>query len=459
MSRLYRLFALSFALLFVSVSLAAEAVKPVKYVFLFIGDGMSIPQRMMTDEYLNKLGEPGLTLNTFPHQVMTTTRSSDSFITDSAASGTAIACGEKTNNGCIGVDAAGKRLESTAEVARDAGRKVGIITSVTLNHATPAAFYGHNASRGSAYALGLDLIASNFDFFAGGGIEKHNDTKADGYQGDIYDLAKEAGYFVTHDPDETMALAADSGKVIACLEDGSIPYAINHEPGLRIADYTKKAIELLDGDAGFFIMVEGGKIDWMCHANDAATTMLEVIDMDAAVKVADAFAAQHADDTLIVVTGDHETGGLTLGFAGTGYQSFIERLQYQTCSQEAFNEKLSKLAETKSADFVFDDVKPLLTESFGLTFDEKEGPMKVTNGEAAELASAFDKAFGGEKKNPMALTVAAIRIFDNKAGLGWTSGAHTALPVNTSAKGPGSELFEGMIDNTDVARLLKQLVR
>lgn len=455
-----RLLALCAAFVFVCASLtAAEAVKPVKYVFLFIGDGMSIPQRMMTDEFLHQLGEPGLTLNSFPHQVMTTTRSSDSFITDSAASGTAIACGEKTNNGCIGVNAKGEKIESTAEVARNAGRKVGIISSVTINHATPAAFYGHNASRGAGYALGLDLIASNFDFFAGGGVDNHNDKKADGYKGDIYDLAKEAGYKVTHDKDETLALTAADGKVLACMEDGTIPYAIDNESGLRIADYTKKAIELLDGDKGFFIMVEGGKIDWMCHANDAATTMREVIDLDSAVKVADDFAAKHPEETLIVVTGDHETGGLTLGFAGTGYKSYIERLQYQTCSQDVFTGKLAKLAEEKGADFDFDDVKPLLSESFGFLFDGDKQPMKVTDGEDAELTGAFAKAFGKEKKNPAALSVAAIRIFDNKAGLGWTSGAHTALPVNTSAKGPGSELFEGMIDNTDVAKILKQLVR
>ena len=158
------------ALIAVSSAFAAEP-KPVKYVFLFIGDGMSIPQRMMAEEYVHRLGEPGLTINSFPHQVMTTTRSANSFITDSAAGGTAIACGVKTNNHSIGVDPDGKRLVSTAEVARDAGRKVGIISSVTINHATPASFYGHNASRGAAYALGLDLLNSKFDFFGGGAVD------------------------------------------------------------------------------------------------------------------------------------------------------------------------------------------------------------------------------------------------------------------------------------------------
>lgn len=456
-------FALAFALtvlLSCSTLLAADAVKPVKYVFLFIGDGMSIPQRMMAEEYVHRLGEPGLTINSFPHQVMTTTRSANSFITDSAAGGTALACGTKTNNHTVGVDPDGKRLTSMAEVARDAGRKVGIITSVTINHATPAAFYGHNASRGAAYAIGLDLLNSNFDFFGGGAVDGHNDEKAAEYKGDIYDIAKNYGYTVIHEADAVKALKPGCGKILACLPEGPLPYAINSQPGLRIADYTEKAIELLDNPKGFFMMVEGGKIDWMCHANDAASVMQEILDFDKAVKVADAFAKKHPNDTLIVVTGDHETGGLTLGFAGTGEQSFIERLKYQTVSQDVFTERLTEFAGKKGGKVTFDEVKPLITEGFGLKFSgDKDDPMLLSESEQKTIADAFDKAFKGEKPSPNALTVMVIRVFDNKAGLGWTSGAHTALPVNTTAKGPGSDMFEGMIDNTDVSKIMKQLVK
>lgn len=148
-------------------SLALYAGETVKYVFLFIGDGMSIPQRMTAEEFSRINTGKGLAMNSMPHQALTITRSKNSFITDSAASGTAIACGVKTKNGAIGVGADGSRLQSIAEVARDSGRKVGILTSVTLNHATPASFYGHNPSRGNYYELGLDMIASGFDFFGG----------------------------------------------------------------------------------------------------------------------------------------------------------------------------------------------------------------------------------------------------------------------------------------------------
>ncbi|MDO5580455.1 MAG: alkaline phosphatase [Planctomycetia bacterium] len=456
-----RIIAVFLVLLILPVLGIAKEAEPVKYIFLFIGDGFSIPQRMMAEEYLHKKGEPGLYLNTLPNQVLTTTRSADSFITDSAASGTAIACGEKTKSGQLGVDVSGnRRLESVAEVARDAGRKVGIITSVTLNHATPAAFYGHNVSRGNGYALGLDLIESGFDYFAGGGIDKQDDQKNKLYKGDIYKLAPEHGYTVLHDPAAIENLKPGSGKIIACLKKGALPYAIDHEEGLRLVDYTKKGIELLDNPKGFFIMVEGGKIDWMCHANDAATVLREIFEFDQAVQAARDFMNAHPDDTLIAVTGDHETGGLTLGFAGTGYKSYIERLEYQKCSLDAFKVKLTALQNEKKNSFSFDDVKELTSKYFGLDFAEKsQSPLAVSKEENEILRGAFEKSFKGKKTSATPYALGVLRVFDNKAGLGWTSTAHTALPVDTSAVGKNADVFNGMIDNTDIAKKLKPMVR
>lgn len=441
-----------------AAALAAQAAKPVKYVFLFIGDGMSIPQRMTAEELARINTGKGLAINSMPHQALTTTRSANSFITDSAASGTAIACGSKTNNGMIGMDPKGGRLKSVAEVARDSGRKVGILTSVTLNHATPAAFYGHNRSRGNYYDLGLDLVESGFDFFGGGGIAECDDKKAKSYKGDIYEIAEGRGYTVVRkDMKALAALKPGCGKVIATGADGALMYNLDAPDSPRIADFTKKAIELLDNERGFFIMVEGGKIDWMCHANDAATVMAEVADFDNAVKVALEFARKNPRDTLVVVTGDHETGGLTMGFAGTAYNSYIDRLNAQKRSREAFNSASKKLAGG-GKDIEFEDVIPLLSESFGFVFDEdSESPLALSKAERGEL----EKAFGRWKKDVSkgALSLAAAKILNNKAGLAWTSDAHTALPVETSAQGAGAEVFSGTIDNTDIAKILKELVR
>lgn len=441
-----------------AAALAAQAAKPVKYVFLFIGDGMSIPQRMTAEELARINTGKGLAINSMPHQALTTTRSANSFITDSAASGTAIACGSKTNNGMIGMDPKGGRLKSVAEVARDSGRKVGILTSVTLNHATPAAFYGHNRSRGNYYDLGLDLVESGFDFFGGGGIAECDDKKAKSYKGDIYEIAEGRGYTVVRkDMKALAALKPGCGKVIATGADGALMYNLDAPDSPRIADFTKKAIELLDNERGFFIMVEGGKIDWMCHANDAATVMAEVADFDNAVKVALEFARKNPRDTLVVVTGDHETGGLTMGFAGTAYNSYIDRLNAQKRSREAFNSASKKLAGG-GKDIEFEDVIPLLSESFGFVFDEdSESPLALSEAERGELEKAFLRWKKDVSKG--ALSLAAAKILNNKAGLAWTSDAHTALPVETSAQGAGAEVFSGTIDNTDIAKILKELVR
>lgn len=445
------------------VAVAAEEVKPVKYVFLFIGDGMSIPQRMMADEFLQRTTDRKLRINQFPAQAVTITRSANAFITDSAASGTAIACGEKTKNGRIGMNTDGKRqLESVAAVAHRNQRKVGIVTSVTLNHATPAAFYGHRPNRGQYYELGQDLVNSGFDYFGGGGIAANDDRKNRAYTGDIYELAAKAGYTVTRDRAGFAKLNAKSGKTLAVGAPGALPYAIDRVPGdLTLADFTAKGIELLDNPKGFFMMVEGGKIDWMCHANDAATVLREMIDFDDAVAVALDFAAKHPEDTLIVVTGDHETGGLTLGFAGTGYNSYIERLASQRCSSDTFMDKVKTLLKN-TPEPTFDAVKPLITECFGMTFGtDAKDPMTVSAAEEARLREAFAvqlKAFRAGK-NSTALPIAVLHTFDNKAGLGWTTGAHTALPVNTTATGKSAGAFKGMIDNTEIAKILKETVR
>ncbi len=441
----------------------AEEVKPVKYVFLFIGDGLSIPQRMMTEEYLRRTEKRGLLINEFKSQGLTNTQAADSFITDSAASGTAIACGEKTNNGRIGMDASGKRrLESAAEVARDHGRKVGIITSVTLNHATPAAFYGHNVSRGNYYQIGLDLVNSGFDYFGGGGIDKSDDQKDKLYKGDVLELAKAAGYTVSNGKEGFAALKPESGKVISIGAPGTaLPYAIDMDrDSLRLADFTRQGIELLDNPKGFFIMVEGGKIDWMCHANDAATTLHEVVDFDNAVKVAYEFAQKNPADTLIVVTGDHETGGLTLGFAGTGYKSYIENLAAQKCSRD---EIIRKFRAVQNPDF--DSLKPLITEATGLIFPaadgkREKGGLNLTEIEENNLKNMFDQFFkDGKFTGAVPLADTAIRTLNNKSSVAWTTGAHTALPVSTTAHGPQSQLFSNMLDNTDISNRLKLVVR
>ena len=197
----------------VAVSVAACAAAP-KYVFLFIGDGMSTPQRMVAEEFSRATGTGPLAMNALPYQCTTRTRAANAVITDSAAAATAIACGEKANNGALGITPDGRRLESVAELAKKRGMKVGILTTVPIVHATPAGFYAHRTIRGDSYGIALDLLASKFDFFAGGGVyDKFDDTSHAEYRGNVFDLAARDGYAVVRDKASFAALKPGCGKV------------------------------------------------------------------------------------------------------------------------------------------------------------------------------------------------------------------------------------------------------
>lgn len=458
-----------FAVVFLC-ALSLFAGKQPKYVFLFIGDGMSIPQRMVAEEFALKTGRGPLAMNSLPYQASTRTRSANSIITDSAAAATAIACGEKTNNGMLGVAPDGRELESVAYVAKKNGKKVGIVTTVTIMHATPAGFYARRKSRGLSYQIALDLVNSGFDYFAGGGVGgKHDDKKDPQYRGDVFELARKAGYAVARDRSGWEALKPGV-KSWSAFCDGALDYTVNSNPEQpTVAELVAKGIELLDNPGGFFMMCEGGRIDWAGHANDAGANMHDVLALDDAVKVALEFAGKHPDETLVVVTGDHETGGLTMGFAGTGGKFIVERLAFQKKSvDKAVEAILSKMKADD--DFDFDDAEPLLTADFGFVFDDdSKSPMALSDDEEDALEDAFEHdrkllrkrvrdAAAYDARSRYRFATAVKKVVAAHAGIGWTSGSHTALPVLTTAKGVGADMLVGMADNTDIAKRLKTLL-
>ena len=463
-------------LMFAAVCAATASVFAAtpKYVFLFIGDGMSVPQRMTAEEFSRKAGRGPLAMNAMPFTATTRTCSSDSLVTDSAAAATAIACGAKTKNHYSGVDPEGKPLFSSAAAAKKAGKNVGIVTTVTITHATPAGFYAHNKNRGDAYGIALDLAESGFDFFAGGGLsvnpKKKNTPKHKKYAefGDAYEYVRSKGYKIVETKDQFLALKPGDGKVFTKFTDEALDNSIDADGSQpTLAEMVSKGIEMLDCEKGFFMMAEGGRIDWAGHANDAATNLRDVLALDEAVKVALAFQERHPDETLVVVTGDHETGGMSMGFAGTGYALYMDRLTNQTMSAGKFKERVRKLFE-KNPSATFDDVKPIIAEAFGFKFkgDAKKDPMVLRKEELAEIEKAFahdaefykskieeNSQYDGEKR--YLLGGECRLVMSHKCGIGWSSGAHTAMPVLTTAKGCGAELFSGFIENTDIGRIMK----
>ena len=447
---------------FVCASAVAFAAAP-KYVFVFIGDGMSTPQRLMAEDFSKRTGRGELAMNHLARRTETATKSANKVVTDSAAAATAIACGEKTDNGMLGMRPDGTRLESVAAVAKKAGRKVGIVTTVTIVHATPAGFYAHNRSRGDSRAIAMDLVKSGFDYFAGGGIGGWTQPKG-GYfdtngnfvkleEGreavpgiDPYSLWQTNGYTFVKD-DLAAFKALKPGRPVWCVfGESGMDYALDRDGSQpTLAEIVEKGIELLDGPDGFFLMCEGGKVDYAGHANDAGGSVAEQLSLDDAVKVATRFAKAHPGETLIVTTGDHETGGLIRGITGAGAAFDPALLKHQRCTASKFSSIL-KNAQEKNAAFSFDDAMALVRENFGLG-----GPVPLTDADRDELKKAF------EQKKPAEFAGAAKRILSAHAGLAWKSGGHTALPTMTTAEGPGSEILEGMTDNTEIGARLKGL--
>ncbi|WP_029895730.1 alkaline phosphatase [Desulfohalovibrio reitneri] len=441
--------------------------KPPKYVFLFIGDGMASPQRMAATAYT---GEE-LRMDRFPAQGMTTTQAANRFITGSAASATSLASGIKTNINMIGMDPSERRVKTLAEMAKERGMKVGIVSSVSIDHATPAAFYAKVPHRSQYHYVDMQLAGSGFDYFGGGGL-KDPTGKRKGVEpkGDALALARKNGFKVVDNKKDFMALKPGQRAIAynSWLQDsGALPYAMDMRPeDITLPEFTKKGIELLDNDKGFFMMVEGGKIDWACHANDAGAAVSNTIAFDDAVGEAMAFAEKHPGETLIVVTGDHECGGLTLGFAGTKYETDFKVLGGQKVSFTKFDQEV--LGPFKKEGGGFEDIKPLITENFGLKFqgDSKADVMVLTDYERAQLIESFHRSMRGQEEHSAdpstyllyggyePLTVTVTHILNNKAGLGWTSYKHTGVPVPISAMGVGADIFNGYYDNTDAAKKL-----
>ncbi|MDR0663806.1 MAG: alkaline phosphatase, partial [Spirochaetaceae bacterium] len=321
-----------------------------KYLFLFIGDGMAMAQISSAEIYTTARSSKDINIERldftrFPVAGLTTTYDAGTFITDSASAVTAIATGNKTLSGVLNMDPGKTRsFKTIAEYAHEAGMKVGVVSSVTLDHATPAGFFAKTPSRSNYYDIAVQMVQSGFDYFAGGGLLQPTGKNKD--QADVIQLARDAGYSYANSRAAFDALKPGGGKVLAInatLQDsGSMPYELDRKSDdISLADYTRKGIELLeDNTEGFFLMVEGGKIDWACHANDAGAAINDVIIFDKAVKVALDFARRHPDDTLIIVTGDHETGGMTIGFAGTQYDTFFDKVALQKKSFIAFNSEV-----------------------------------------------------------------------------------------------------------------------
>ena len=455
---------LMYVLFFVLLTSGMAYAQQAKYVFYFIGDGMGVNQVNGTEMYLaeqeGRIGVKPLLFTSFPVASMATTFSATNSVTDSSAAGTALATGAKTYNGAIGMDDNKSVLQSVAERAKKSGKKVGVTTSVSVDHATPAAFYAHQAQRSSYYNVGLDLIKANYDFYAGSDfLDPTNKKGGDGSSESLYTLVDKAGYSVARGYKDYQKKAKKSDKMIllqpsSATDVSAIPYAIDRKKGdMTLAEITRAGINFLSKDLskGFFLMVEGGKIDWACHSNDAATAFNEVVDLDDAIKVAYEFYEQHPDETLIVVTADHETGGIVLGKGP--YTLNLQALKSQKVSESDYTRIINNLRKKYKNQVSWEVIKQSLKDNFGF-WDS----IQLNEKQEARLKKVYDESFGGQKvdlqkseyQQDEPLASEAKKILNDIALVGWTSGGHSGGYVPVFAIGAGAELFQGRIDNTEI---------
>lgn len=442
-----------------------------KYVFLFIGDGMGANQVYATETYLNakpnEIKADKLLMSCFPVNSNMTNYSASSYVTTSCAAATAMSTGFKTNNGIIGKSPDKKiAYENISQKVKNAGFKVGILSSVMIDHATPASFYAHQNSRNMYYEISMELPNYNIDYFGGGGF--HHPTGKKGDQPDSFENAIKKGYTIADSHKEFNKLKNGDEKIIAINPEmyptGEFYWAIDKKEGvLSLADFTKKGIEVIDNDKGFFMMVEGGKIDWACHGNDGVSMVHEVLAFNDAIKEAYEFYKERPDETLIIVTADHETGALSTGI---NYATHPELLKYQIISVQEFKRKMAELKNTDPK-VSFNTILDLIQADFGLGNNDID--LSLDDKELALLKSAYNKQFKGNKKvNADAdyLTKTAVKsigetaafILNKKAGISWGSGDHSGTPVPVRVIGKGQEEFSEYFDNTDLPKKIQKLM-
>ena len=439
-----------------------------KYVFLFIGDGMGLNQVNAANLFFSldkaKYGETPLLFTTFPIATFVTTYSTNFQITDSAASGTAIASGNKTFQGALGVDKDTVRVESIAEMARDKGKKVGIITSVSLEHATPAAFYAHVPKRGWSYEIACHLAGSGFDFFAGSGVNTRDADHAGNSKENIFEVIEKSGYTIARGREDYLSKKDGAEKILLVSEDNPrkprLDFAIDRKEGeVGIKTMTEDAIEFLtrNNRKGFFIMVEGGIIDHACHTNDAATAFREIKDMDDAVRVAYDFYLKHPKETLIIVTADHETGGMSAGNGGSMMR--LEYFENQKQSISMFSQAMARLNAEKGKQMKWEEMKEFLGDELGFW---REIDINWEN--EKKLRDAFEESFVNQKNTEVSdlyttiekLASVARQVMQNEARIGWACDSHTAGYVPVYAVGAGSDGFKSVRDNSQIHSVVRQ---
>ena len=443
-------------------TLGAQAQTP-KYIFYYIGDGMGMGPVMAAQTYNRVIrgAEQPLLMMQFPTVAWCQTWSASSTTTDSAAAGTALSTGTKTRNGMLGMGPDTIAATSVATVLHNMGWGVGVTTSVSADDATPGAFYAHVPNRGMSYEIDCEAARSGYEFLAGAGLrgltgDHHDEIVELMRQNDVQMLYGRDGV-AKIDSRRVCLLNAETGNV------WNVGYTIDSVASRLdlplIASTCLAHLEKYSPDR-FFMMVEGGNIDHALHANDGGAAIKEVINFDEALRVAYDFYLKHPDETLILVTADHDTGGMALGNDYIKYASNLGIFDHQRKSKEAFSEECKAMLRSRRV-YTWDDMRQKLSEDFGLftaipVSEKQEQALKDKFTATFELRNTEDQKT--LYANFDALSVAVLRLINDAAGIGFTATSHTGNPVPLFAIGVGADLFKGLNNNSEIAPTMLRLV-
>ncbi|MDE7409731.1 MAG: alkaline phosphatase [Muribaculaceae bacterium] len=437
-----------------------------KYVFYFIGDGMGLGHVNATEAYNRDVlhGDQPILMMTFPVASQARSYSASSPITDSAAAGTALATGFKTKNSMIGMDPDSVAVNSIAVDFMNAGYAVGVGTTVQADDATPAAWYAHAENRGMKETIAPQAAESGLSFLAGGGFKLQGAGEVAFTE--FLNTMRKGGYEIAEGYAAFNELKRKGGKqshkVLLYPENpsgGQVGYTIDSIPGaLTCAQITEACLQTLENvnPDKFLMMIEGGNIDWAAHANDGGGVIKEILNFQDAINVAYQFYLRHPSETLIVVTADHDTGGMAYGRNGGPYN--IAYADAQKISKDAFADWTRNWGKNTSNP-TWEEMENTLKEKLGFWTT-----VPVTERETKELKDLFDETFISKKAEDEktlyhtfnAFTAKAFSILNYHMGIGWTTTYHAGNFVPVYAVGANAGYFTGSLDNTDIPKLIKR---
>jgi alkaline phosphatase len=424
-----------------------------KNVILLIGDGMGPSQFGAAWLYSIRVLSKNLNMTEVMkvgHTAYLMNDTVDAIVTESAATAGQIATGQRMRTGTISVAADGRTpVQTIMEIVKSNGLAGGLVTTSGITDATPAAFAAHVSHRSDEASVAHQQLKFGVDVLMGGRKQFFLPEISAGKRKDgrnLLDEAEAAGYVLVGDAEELRA--AKGAKILGLFNMGDMAYEIDRrytqEPSL--AEMTAKTLQVLSRNPkGFFAMIEGGRIDHASHRNDAAGTIHDTLAFDEAVGVALDFARMHPD-TLVIVTADHETGGMALiGHSKTSKEYTGMELEAIQKAQASFEVIAAELGKNPTPQ----KIQQVVKEYLGI---------QITDDDAKTVASdAIRRLDPANYSYPYLHSLAFV--LRPYLGVGWASQTHTASPLYVFGMGPGSERIKGLLHNTQLFEIMKAAMK